>query len=141
MANRGNIQKRDYLVDLLSRDAQYVSALPNGTTENTVNNFVRLDFGHDGYSILNYNFGLQNLVQPRDGDDRTSYQINQPFGFIGTSQPSPFNITGVTTYYKMRGYYLTGLVYETFVVTGSPSSTPPSGHILQDIAIVDTWKV
>ncbi len=46
-----------------------------------------------------------------------------------------------TTYYKMRGYYTIGSVYETYVVADSPSPTPPSGHILTDVVIIDTWIV
>lgn len=47
--------------------------------------------------------------------------------------------TGSTTYYLMRGYYLAGAVYETWVVTTTPGSTPPSGHVLTNVTIVATW--
>ena len=48
---------------------------------------------------------------------------------------------GITTYFKMRGFYVAGAVYEVFVVTGAPSSTPPSGHTLINVAVVSTWQI
>jgi hypothetical protein len=45
------------------------------------------------------------------------------------------------TYFKMRGYYTIGGVYETYIVTGSPSLTVPSGHVLTNIAVVTSWTV
>ena len=62
--------------------------------------------------------------------DGYSSQVN--FGGAGSS---------ATTYYKMRGYYVIGSVYEVYVVTGSPSSTPPSGHTLTNVAVIDTWTI
>lgn len=43
------------------------------------------------------------------------------------------------TYYQMRGWYAAGGVYETWVATGAPSMTPPSGHTLTGIVVVATW--
>jgi hypothetical protein len=63
--------------------------------------------------------------------DGYNSQVN--FGASGT--------VSSTIYYKMRGYYITGAVYEVYVVTGSPSSTPPSGHTLTNVAVIDTWTI
>ena len=48
-------------------------------------------------------------------------------------------IPGVVHYYKMRGYYVAGAVFETWVAIGSPSSTPPSGHTLQHVQVVGSF--
>jgi hypothetical protein len=37
--------------------------------------------------------------------------------------------------FKMRGYYVAGATYESFVVLGAPSNTPPSGHTLINVII------
>ena len=47
--------------------------------------------------------------------------------------------TGAIKYYQMRGWYVSGEIYETWVVANVPSSTPPSGHILIKIEIAATW--
>lgn len=52
-------------------------------------------------------------------------------GHLGGGSPSLH-----VTYYKMRGWYATGSVYETWTSVNSPNFTPPSGHTLTDIAIV-----
>lgn len=141
MANRGFFQRRGNTVDLIGRVGQTTSSLNAGTQESAVFNNLRVE-GHDGYTFRVPVFGLVGLNMPRDAvADKSSYQINQPYGFIGVNQPRAFNVSGgATTYYKMRGYYVTGAVYETYTVTGSPSSSPPSGHTLIDVAIVATWQ-
>lgn len=144
MALRGFIQRRGDITDLVGRLGQTTSSLPSGNQENAVLNNFRAD-GHNGGSfIIPTTIGL--LPIDDNQVDRSSYQINQPFGFIGINQPRSFDVEGdggggITTYYKMRGYYVVGAVYETYVVTGSPSSTPPSGHTLIDVVIVSTWQI
>ena len=144
MVARGFFSKKGTSTDLIARIGQTTNALPSGTQESAIFNQFR-DEGRDGYSFRVPVFPLVGLNQPRDAvGDKRSYQINQPFGFIGVNQPRTFDISGgggTVTYYKMRGYYVTGAVYETYVVSGSPSSTPPSGHVLIDVAIVATWQV
>jgi hypothetical protein len=44
-------------------------------------------------------------------------------------------------YYKMRGYYGVGSVYETWVEINAPDTTPPSGHVLSNVVIVSSWSV
>jgi hypothetical protein len=142
MAARGFLQRRGNTSDLIGRAGQFTSSLPSGTQESAVFNAFKNE-GHDGYAVTIPIFPLLGLNQPRDAvGDKFSYQINQPYGFIGVNQPRSFNINGggAVTYYKMRGYYVIGAVYETYVVSGSPSSTPPSGHVLIDVAIVSTWQ-
>ena len=60
---------------------------------------------------------------------------------ILSSSVTPSGATTSIKYYKMRGYYVAGLVYETWVSSISPNLTPPSGHSLTDIAIVAIWAV
>jgi hypothetical protein len=38
--------------------------------------------------------------------------------------------------YKNEGWYATGSVFEDWVTSGAPSTTPPSGHTLADIGFV-----
>jgi hypothetical protein len=56
----------------------------------------------------------------------------------GISLPTP-----VGKHFKMIGYYVTGAVYESFVVTGSPtpSSTtnPNTGHALINTYVANIW--
>lgn len=59
---------------------------------------------------------------------------------LGGSQSIPGSVPS-TVYYKMRGYYTIGSVYETYIVTGSPSLTVPSGHVLTNIIVASTWTV
>ena len=56
----------------------------------------------------------------------------------GTSLPTP---TG--PHFKMIGYYVTGAVYESFVVTGTPApsttTNPNTGHTLINTYVANTW--
>lgn len=144
MANRGFFQRRGTTTDLIGRNGQQTTGLPNGTQESSAFNMFKVE-GHDGNSYPVPIASPLTLIQPRDDiADKSSFQINQPFGFINVNQPRTFNISGgssVTTYYKMRGYYAIGAVYETYVVSGAPSSNPPSGHTLTDVSIISIWQV
>lgn len=73
----------------------------------------------------------------RDGDQGSSVFLAKSVT-IGTT---PGGGTTVTNYYKMRGYYVAGTVYEVYVVTGAPSSTAPSGHTLTNVTVVATWSI
>lgn len=145
MALRGFLQRRGDITDLVGRLGQTTSGLPSGNQENSVFNNLRVG-GHEGSAFI---IPATPILLPSDDNfaDRSSYQITQPFGFINVNQPRSFNVSGggggggATTYYKMRGYFVSGAVYETYVVTGTPSSTPPSGHTLIDVAIVATWQI
>jgi len=144
MALRGFFQRNGYVTDIIGSLGQTTSSLPSGTQENAVLNNFRAD-GHDGNSAV-ISTAIPMLPSDDNFADRSSYQINQPFGFIGVNQPISFDVEGggggsVTTYYKMRGYYVVGSIYETYVVINNPNTPPPSGHTLIDIAIVSTWQV
>jgi hypothetical protein len=52
----------------------------------------------------------------------------------------PTTSSGPTIYYKMRGYYVDGSTYETYILTGTPTGFPPSGHTLTNICIISTWQ-
>lgn len=49
--------------------------------------------------------------------------------------------SGATQYFMMRGYYVSGATYETWISTGTPNTTPPSGHTLTNITITATWII
>lgn len=147
MALRGFFQRKGDVTDIIGRLGQATSSLPSGTQDNAVlNNFIA--DGHDGNSV-EISSAIPMLPSDDNFADRESYQINQPYGFININQPRSFNVNGggggggggVTTYYKMRGYYVSGSIYETYVVIDNPSSNPPSGNTLIDVAIVATWQI
>lgn len=121
---------------------------------------VRADGYYDGYMItttLNpYYFSFSDLspdmsstvrmlsTQFAGGDFGNSINVNR-------SAPSFFSVTDINTspgsggttvivYYKVRGYYVVGAVYETYVTTTLPG-TNPTGHALIDLVIVSTWRV
>ena len=51
--------------------------------------------------------------------------------FLANTDYDPINLV----HFKMRGYYVAGATYETFVVVGIPSNNPPSGHPLINVII------
>lgn len=53
--------------------------------------------------------------------------------FIGT-----FGVS-TTKFFLMQGYYTVGSVFETWVCSGSPSLTVPSGHSLVQVDVASTW--
>jgi hypothetical protein len=58
----------------------------------------------------------------------------------------PFVTTvAATRYYQMVGFYVTGAVYEAFVVTGSPTApsvnNPNTGHALINTYVSSFWTV
>lgn len=58
----------------------------------------------------------------------------------GSQLAVPTNPPVLVTYFKMRGFYAVGGVYETWIVTGNASLTPPSGHTLTNISITASWQ-
>lgn len=54
---------------------------------------------------------------------------------LGGVFASPTTSIG-TLVYKNQGYYVAGSVFEEWVTSGAPSTTPPSGHTLTDISYV-----
>lgn len=58
----------------------------------------------------------------------------------GSQLAVPANPAVIINYYKMRGFYSIGGVYETWVLTDAPSVTPPSGHVLNNVAIEAFWQ-
>jgi hypothetical protein len=49
------------------------------------------------------------------------------------------NLGGTARYFQMQGWYAAGQVYENWIVVGTPTNNPPSGHILQDVRIAASW--
>lgn len=41
--------------------------------------------------------------------------------------------------FKMRGFYVAGQVYETWIVQGMPNTNPPSGHVLTNIIVEEIY--
>ena len=70
-----------------------------------------------------------------DSNDRGTTVV-----FINAGITIPNQVIPVT-YYKMRGFYTVGGVYESYVVTGSPSFTVPSGHTLTNIVVAAVWVI
>ncbi|CAB4196547.1 hypothetical protein UFOVP1290_67 [uncultured Caudovirales phage] len=98
----------------------------------------------DGYSSLEI-FAITGFAAS-EGLLIDGYNSSADFTKHFESQKPPFAGSGgggtpTTTYYKMRGYYVAGLVYEVYVVADAPSSTPPSGHILANVVVIDTWTI
>lgn len=82
------------------------------------------------------------------GNQGTPLEVTLPlvYNTAGSTLPVP---TGggmsLTKYYKMVGYYTTGAVYESFVVTGAPASptttNPNTGHTLVNTFVSSFWEV
>ncbi len=85
----------------------------------------------------------QEGIPPGDKSYFGSMEFNDltsDFGTTSISGGGPLTIpTARIQYYKMIGYYLAGSVFEVWVALNAPSSTPPSGHSLQDITVSSTW--
>lgn len=121
---------------------------------------VRGDGYYDGYMVtttLNpYYFSFMDLIsdvgtsirmlstQQAGGDLGTLTNVvrSSPYFFSQTDINSSPGSGGTTVivYYKVRGYYVVGAVYETYVTTTLPG-TNPTGHALIDLVIVSTWRV
>jgi len=145
MADSANMKIRVVTTPLVSRLGQVTTGLPTNNTESAMDTSLYYE-SSDNFSDDN----TTELPSPSSTDARpykTSIARSFNVGFIGQNVPELFSIEGggggpgVTTYYKMRGYYVAGAVYETWVVTEEPSVTPPSGHVLTNVVIVSTWQV
>jgi hypothetical protein len=82
-------------------------------------------------------FGELNLPQANSWgfyDMNATLAAADP-NFYDNTNYDPINAVN----YKMRGYYTTGQVYETWIVQNAPSYTPPSGHTLVNIIVEDIF--
>lgn len=86
-------------------------------------------------------YGSYDLVQitsPDSDEGATNYNRTNPALANGTG-------TIFTRYYKMVGYYSTGAVYETFIITGAPATgtttNPNTGHTLINTFVASFWEV
>lgn len=77
-------------------------------------------------------------------NDRGSDVATSSTDKTNTPDPLPFTTSSTTKYYKMVGYYVTGAVYEEFVVTGSPTTpsftNPNTGHALINCYVSTFWQ-
>lgn len=76
-------------------------------------------------------------VGPPDGENQQDQVISSRYSNLSSTGGL---IETVTVYYKMQGYYVTGAVYETWVATNAPNTTPPSGHSLINIVVVSVFS-
>lgn len=135
---------------------------PESSTTSFINNSIGTASGHDVISGLT---ALKtNLISTVDSGPFVSYVFfssiasgnngtatnQQPNSVVtnqnGTSLPiPPASGGGLTKYFKMVGYYTTGAVYESFVVTGSPTSptttNPNTGHTLINTFVSSFWEI
>jgi hypothetical protein len=125
----GTISGHDTLSGSSALKSNYVSALGGGSSFVSYNSFGTI-FASGGGSSSNQ--------QPNSVVTDTA----------GTSLPIPSGGGGgssLTQYYKMVGYYTTGAVYESFVVTGSPSppttTNPSTGHTLYNTFVSSFWEI
>lgn len=145
MAERGNVQRRGSSTNLIGRVGQTTTSLPTGTSESYFNTFFTthgtMNISEDTYyPTIQYISGIC--------DDKISIltsPVTKIIGYIDQKVYEPFNLQagggGAINYYRMRGYYTLGSVYEYWVVSEEPSLTPPSGHSLTNIVIASTWQV
>ena len=146
MAERGALFIRTLTNPLVSRTG-FNTGLPTGNTESSTDLSFYYESVNENYNEDITIHSLSNVDYERAAQSSFSKSFN--VGFIGQETPTLFNIEGggggggptITTYYKMRGYYVAGSVYETWVVTEAPSITPPSGHTLSNVVIISTWQV
>jgi hypothetical protein len=83
------------------------------------------------------NYTEHNKIESSSQFDAGEYG---PTTIGGGTVVVPSNPSVIVTYFKMRGFYVTGSVYENWVVNSAPSFTPPSGHTLINIIIAATWQ-
>lgn len=99
-------------------------------------------FSFAGGAAVAIGYAGPSMVPSVSGNAASFSNANSPItnSNPGTTLPVPQT---VTTYYKMTGYYTTGAVYESFVVTGSPTSAtttnPNTGHTLINTFVSQTW--
>ncbi len=88
--------------------------------------YATINNSADGYSSVQ---SIVDVIGNATTDKGTLLDV-----FIGSD-----NAYSYTQYFKMRGYYATGNVYETWTSANLPNLNPPSGHTLSDIVIVAVW--
>lgn len=99
-----------------------------------------------GYSNLNRGTytTVWGLTAPNDRNSDFAATV-----LMNNNKPEPLPIptgtSSVTKYYQMVGYYTTGAVYESFVVTGSPATptttNPNTGHTLVNTFVASFWEI
>ena len=131
---------------------------PESYTTSFINQNIGIFDGHDapsgfvglrtsGFSLTGGNsivvsYNSVAMIPSINGNAASFGSNNSPItnSNAGTSLPTP---AGATVYYKMTGFYVTGAVYESFVVTGSPTSAsttnPNTGHALINTFVSQTW--
>jgi hypothetical protein len=159
MTERGPVLRRGFITDKITP----IGTTAGGTglpTESTTTSFSKqAAVIFDGHDSLSGYVGLKTSgFSLAGGSSQTvSYQspATIPSGTTITSAPSNTTITnntpgtslptpsGITIYYKMTGFYTTGSVYESFVVTGNPTTAttvnPNTGHTLINTFVSQTW--
>lgn len=108
-----------------------------GSIDNKVSSATDLstpDTNHGTYDISSSNPAIQGIT---DNDNTT-------IGNTLFTPGLPLTISGPTLYYKMVGFYTTGVVYESFVATGSPAAStctnPNTGHTLVNTYVASFYS-
>lgn len=153
----GPIQRRGSVTTQLTQLDNTGTGLPQqSSTTSFVNDTVGPADGHDqpsGFAGLRQNgFSLAGggsaviayieLGSINSGNEQTT-TISAPNSVLTNEQPGTSLPTPVGKHFKMIGYYVTGAVYESFVVTGSPSpsstTNPNTGHALINTYVANIW--
>jgi hypothetical protein len=99
------------------------------------------------FPVGNYtiNSGTYEVYSGQPGpNDRMTDISSSALDKTNIPDPLPFTGSSTTKYYKMVGYYVTGAVYEEFVVTGAPSAStavnPNTTHTLINCYVSTFWQ-
>lgn len=103
---------------------------------NDANNGQANSFGSFATPLTSELIGEVNLGQNNSWgfNDLSGKLVNDPL-YNSSTDYDPIGKVN----YKMRGFYVTGQVYESWIVQGRPSNMPPSGHTLINIIIEEIF--
>lgn len=101
--------------------------------------------GEQGYPLHNhgvYNFAIPSASYPNDIFKDKGNSLSIPSFVFFNDVPLPVS---QKKYYQMTGFYVTGSVYESFVIVNNPTSpttvNPNTGHTLTNTFVSSYWIV
>ena len=77
-------------------------------------------------------FALDDGLQSLSGNSNVT--VTNPFGVVDPVVVPATVVAGNQTVYKMMGYFAATNTWEVWTSTGSPNTSPPSGHTLTFIS-------